>query len=117
MAVSHSDSSLSRAGLRRCGAGSGKASAIIASTVAIALVLPIRRDERVIALPLCPTLSHQLLTDSWREAGRIARNVQSSAFQTLVIDTGSSHGSCLGFMISERLNTLPGNSLLFGFRT
>jgi hypothetical protein len=60
MAVSHSDSSLSRAGHRRCGVDSGKASAIIASTVAIALVLPIRRDEWAIALPLCPTLARQL---------------------------------------------------------
>jgi hypothetical protein len=47
----HSHSSHSRAGHRLCGAGSGNASAIIASTVAIALVLPIRRDEWVIALP------------------------------------------------------------------
>jgi len=50
-----------RAGHRLCGAGSGNASAIIASTVAIALVLPIRRDECVIALPLCPTLARQLI--------------------------------------------------------
>jgi hypothetical protein len=50
VAVCHSHSSHSRAGHRLCGAGSGNASAIIASTVAIALVLPIRRDERVIAL-------------------------------------------------------------------
>lgn len=72
MAISHSDSSLSRAGRWRCGTGSGKASAIIASAVAIALVLPTRRDERVIALPLCPTLARQLLTIGWREAGRCA---------------------------------------------
>jgi hypothetical protein len=38
--------------------------------LAIALVLPIRRDEQVIALPLCPTLGRQLLTNSRREAGR-----------------------------------------------
>jgi hypothetical protein len=63
MAVSQRVSSLSRAG-----AVSGKASAILASTVAIALVLPIGRDEWVIALPLCATLARQLLTNSWREA-------------------------------------------------
>jgi hypothetical protein len=49
---------------------SGEAPTIIASTVAIALVLSIRCDERVIAVPVCPTLNRQLLTDSWREAGR-----------------------------------------------
>src|ERR1700736_1645861 len=37
VAVCYSHSSLSRAGHRRCGTGSGNASAIIASTVAIAL--------------------------------------------------------------------------------
>jgi hypothetical protein len=42
---------VSRAGHRRCGTDSGNASAIIASTVAIALVLPIQRDEWVIAFP------------------------------------------------------------------
>jgi hypothetical protein len=56
--------------LSRPGTVSGKASAINASAVAIALVLPIRRDEWVIALPLCPTLARQLLTNSWREAER-----------------------------------------------
>jgi hypothetical protein len=68
-AVSNSHSSLSRAGHRLCGASSGKASAIIASTVAIALVLPIRRDERVIAFCL---IVH-LLTIGWREGGRIKK--------------------------------------------
>jgi hypothetical protein len=63
-------SKVSRAGHRRCGTDSGNASAIIANTVAIALVLPIRRDERVIALPFCATLAREVLTNSWREAGR-----------------------------------------------
>jgi hypothetical protein len=61
---------------------SGTASAIIASTVAITLVRSIRRDERVIALPLCPTFNRYLLTDSWREAGRGSEgypNVYSTA--------------------------------------
>jgi hypothetical protein len=61
VAVCHSHSSHSRAGHRLCGAGSGNASAIIASTVAIALVLPIRCDEWVIALPFKNRSRYEIL--------------------------------------------------------
>jgi hypothetical protein len=85
MAVSQSDSSLSRAGHRLCGAGSGKASANIASVAAIALVLRSRCEVGIIALPLCPIHGRQLLTDSRREAGRIEATTAAIAQRSLIL--------------------------------
>jgi hypothetical protein len=87
--------------------------------LAIALVLSIRREVGIIALPLCPTLARQLLMNSWREAGRAnhpttQKLVGAGITSVATILAFSDLGELVAFFLAIVANHLDGFSKMAG---